>query len=174
MRRLRLGQPANDASFSPDGSLIVAAGASGLARLWHTKTGKPVADLHHRGAVTSATFSGDVVLTTSADGTARTWTTKGTALNVFEAGGPVLSGSISPDGRLLVTVSSPTGGGNGRARVFDLASGNFLYEPLEDGVATAAFSSDSRQLITGSVEGPPCCGSPRTASSSIASRTWGS
>lgn len=72
-----------DATWSPDGSLIVTASTDGTARLWSSApdiAGKPSPLFvfpGHRGGVVSATFSpdGTRVLTASLDGTLRLWRT---------------------------------------------------------------------------------------------------
>jgi WD40 repeat protein len=108
----------NDASFSPDGKLVVTASSDGIARVWSVDNRKRVATLTgHTNAVQSATLNhdGDLIVTTSADGTARIWNaSNGQPLAVFGGGtGLVLSASFSSDGRLIVTTSS-----NGWAQVY--------------------------------------------------------
>lgn len=47
-------------AFSPDGSLLVAGTLDGTARLWNTRTGKPVATLSgHGGRISGITFTSD-------------------------------------------------------------------------------------------------------------------
>ena len=63
----------NSASYSPDGKLIVTAGADNTARVWDF-AGKQVAELvGHQGSVKSANFSpdGKLIVTGSFDGTAQ-------------------------------------------------------------------------------------------------------
>ena len=66
------------ARFSPDGNLIVTAGADGTARVWDSTSRKEVAALKkHEGAVTSARFSADgkLLVTTGEDGFVIVWDT---------------------------------------------------------------------------------------------------
>jgi hypothetical protein len=68
--------PVLGAAFSPDGSLIVTAGADGTARLWQTDTGTPVRVVRgHDDFVNTAAFSsdGDLIVTASDDGTTLIW-----------------------------------------------------------------------------------------------------
>ena len=124
-RRLLPSFRVADAAFSPDGTLVVAAGSGTdrSAHVWDTRTGAELFTLAHGGPVLSVDFSpvGGLIATGSADGTARIWSAAGglqLASFVHDRGArgdDVQSVSFSPDGKRLVTV-----GGNRFARVFDV------------------------------------------------------
>lgn len=99
------GAPLDAFGISPDGSLVVTAGARSL-RLWRARGGAPVHALTgHTGFVVDARFSPDgrLLASASADGTARVWDVS-TGREIDErAGDPqtVLQAAVSRDGRLL-------------------------------------------------------------------------
>jgi WD40 repeat protein len=108
----------DSAVFSPDGQSILAMSGditSGqvvdrTARLWQTRTGKPLATLRgHTAPVTSAVFSPDgrFILTASADRTARLWYARngGPVTTLRGHTGSVISALFSPDGQSIVTAS---------------------------------------------------------------------
>ena len=73
--QLRHQASVRNASFSPDGQLILTASDDNTARLWDIK-GNLLAELTgHQGGVNSASFSpdGQRILTASRDNTARLW-----------------------------------------------------------------------------------------------------
>ena len=97
----------NAAAYSPDASLVVTADQDGKARLFSTATGKTIATVRHRGAVTDAFFRADGkrIVTASRDGTARLWTTTGGHVRTLGHNAPVLDAAMSPDGSVLVTTT---------------------------------------------------------------------
>jgi WD40 repeat protein len=148
-----------DAAFSPDGTLVAAAGGKGdrFAHVWDVHTGAQVLALEHRGAVNSVAFSpnGQLIATGSNDGTARVWSVAGgLELASFShergaRGSAVRSVSFSPDGTRLLTV-----GGNRFARVFDVARHTEVFALNNVAVVNAArFSHDGNLIATaGAIE----------------------
>jgi WD40 repeat protein len=148
-----------DAAFSPDGTLVAAAGGKGdrFAHVWDVHTGAQVLALEHRGAVNSVAFSpnGELIATGSDDGTARIWSVAGgLELASFEhergaRGHAVQSVAFSPDGTRLLTV-----GGNRFARVFDVARHTEVFALNNVAVVNVArFSHDGSLIATaGAIE----------------------
>lgn len=106
----RIGQIA----FSPDGSTIAAAGSSGPATLWSTRTHDLIGTLTVPGSDdvdTAAVFSADghAIATTGADGTIQLWdgTGHGLIATLSTAGGSTVPGvAFSPDGHVLASVGN--------------------------------------------------------------------
>lgn len=120
-------------AFSPDGSLVAAGALDGTARLWDTKTGKPVVVLSGHGAMVSSiafTPDGKQVITTKGtpftphdliehnranaaalprQGEIRFWDARtGELLRTIEIGAytAVSALAVSPDGTLLAVATS--------------------------------------------------------------------
>jgi WD40 repeat protein len=135
-----------DASFSPDGRLVVTSGGDGFARVW-TREGKPVVHGLDLGArVNAASFSPDGSRFVTASGrTAAIWrVANGRRLVVLPQSAAVLAASFSPDGRRLVTVAGD------RARIQswrtrrELATLDGHHGLLTD----ASFSHDGSKVVT--------------------------
>ncbi|PYK29596.1 MAG: hypothetical protein DME57_09825 [Verrucomicrobia bacterium] len=129
------------ARFSPDGNLIVTAGADGTARVWDSTSRKEVAALKkHEGAVTSARFSADgkLLVTTGEDGFVIVWDTA----KWEPTGQPIIlpgaaySAVIGPAGRVIAASSELSEG----VRFFDIASGRAFGEGID--LPSAALSID--------------------------------
>lgn len=130
-----------DASFSPDGKLVVTAGEDGTTRLWETTTGKEVRSLKgHTGVVNSARFSPDgrFLVTAGEDGTIRLWevATLRELVSLREHQGIVFEANFSPDGKRLVTAS-----GDKTAEIYQCEVCGSFAEVLE-----TAKQKTSRQL----------------------------
>jgi WD40 repeat protein/ABC-type transport system substrate-binding protein len=151
-----------DGNFSPDGRYIVTAHNDGTAWVWDAATGKVLFSLKGQaGSLRRSIFSpdGHYILTTSTDGTAEIWDAQsGKALASLQSytGELNTSGSgtsngrgaaFSPDSRLVVTA-----GGDGVARIWDVATGQLRSE-LKGHTASlndASFSPDGRYAVTAS------------------------
>jgi len=125
--------------FSPDGSLLLTAGADGTVRLWEPETGTEVASLSgHLGPVNAAHFSADgqTIATGGADGTVRLWeVSSGTEkLMLQEAGSAVGSIAFSGDGRLAVLGADRT------VRIYALNLDDLLS--LADGRLTRSLTDE--------------------------------
>jgi len=142
----------NSAAFSPDGDLVVTAGADRTARIWETRGNLSAVLEGHGDAVASAAFSpdGTVVVTASWDNTARVWDASGNMSSIqYRHPADVTSAAVSPSGASVVT-----GSREGAARLWD-RSGNLLA--FLDGhagpVNSVAFSPDGARVVTGSGDG---------------------
>lgn len=120
------------ARFSPDGKLIVTAGADGTARVWDMDSRKEVAVLKkHDGAVTSARFSfdGKMLVTTAVDGeilvwdTAK-WETTGTPIVLP---GEIWSAVIGPNNQFVAATSQLSEG----VRYFEISTGRAFTEGID-------------------------------------------
>ena len=115
-------------SFSPDGNQLVSTDGQQLATIWDTNTGEKLLTLNHANLL-KLTF------------------------NDMEMSGGVCSAAFSPDGRYVVTGSSPT-----IAALWDVRAGNLIrtYQldysnyliPPQTYFAAVGFSPDGKQLLT--------------------------
>ena len=108
-RDISLGDPVTHhaAEFSPDGTLLVVAGDSGVAQIWNVKTGQLHAKLWgHQMRVSVATFSPDGnTLATAADDGVRLWdvATGQERVSFNRHLNHVRSLAFTPDGNMLVS-----------------------------------------------------------------------
>ncbi len=162
-----------DASFSPDGGLLLTVHVGHAVRLWNAATGQPVTpsepaqqvlpgmiDIRKPWAVSplelkledsqeikDAEFSPDGrwVVTASRDQTARVWDarTGKQVLLPLQHAGTVNQASFSPDSRFIATASDEL------ARVWDATTGEPITPPLRHGdrVGRVAFGPESRRLL---------------------------
>jgi WD40 repeat protein/serine/threonine protein kinase len=156
--------PVWTAALSRDGSMLVTGagglnGPAGEARLWNARTGKQVGvTLPFSTRVGTVAFApdGKTFLTVSLE-EAQLWSTAdrrpiGPAL-VHRGKTPeqraIVTGALSPDGTLVLT-----GGADGRARLWEAATGRLRANLRHQRpVVAVAFSPDGRAVLTGSEDG---------------------
>jgi WD40 repeat protein len=140
---------ADDAAFSPDGSMVVTAGTDGTAREWNTSTGGQLRTFTgHSGPIVGVAFSGTEILTASSDGTARIWDSQ----PIEQRGvlpGPtdqqVTTATFDPaDPRVAATANS-----NGTVSVWNTSDENAPTQVLQvPGATSAEFSANGELLVT--------------------------
>ena len=152
---LQVGDQVRTARFSPDGRLLVLAGADGAVRVWDWTTKSPPVVLRgHAGPVRDAAFSPDgrYVVSGSADATVRVWDLEGRAEPVVRLGhaGDVLSVTYSNDGSRLAS-----SGFDGAVRVW-ARSGDSPPLVLRGHIGivySVVFSADDQRLLTSGADG---------------------
>ena len=138
------------ASFSPDGTKIVAASDNGTATIWDADSGQTLHVLSgHSNFINSASFSPDrtKIVTASDDDTAIIWDAEtGQQLQTLSGHSEdVNSASFSPDGTKIVTASD-----DNTAIIWDAETG----QPLQTlsghtfWVNSASFSPDGKKVVT--------------------------
>jgi WD40 repeat protein/serine/threonine protein kinase len=150
-------------AISPDSWAIAAACDDNMVRVWELAveqtSAQPRVLAGHEGSVFAVAISpnGRWIVTGSKDKTARVWDLSAdeSAAKPRVLGGhdsPVMFVAISPDSRRAITVA-------GAAHLWDLQSEDPSARPvvLSDNwlpmIQCAAFSPDSRQVVTGSADG---------------------
>jgi WD40 repeat protein len=148
----------SDVAFSPDGSTLLTAARSGLARTWDTRTGREAAtgtgcsrpplepaclaartlDAHGGGALTRAAYSpnGRLAATSSVQGSLVIWdmATAERVSRPADVPRPVDDIAFSPDGTRLATAER-----DGTTRLLDPATGALVREFRDpDGRSTEA------------------------------------
>jgi WD40 repeat protein len=146
------GGPVTDASFSPDGRLVITVARR--ARLFNAVTGASIRTLGGED-VRAAGFSPDgaSLVTAGGDGVARLWTLDQSSTRLLAGGVPtllrghakaVVDARFSTSGDLVVTASNDR-----TARVWSSRSGRQMSILEHDGpVQTAVFSPDERLVVT--------------------------
>jgi WD40 repeat protein len=148
------------AAFDRDGSRIVTASLSNVARVWDAATAKEIAVMRgHRSIVHTAAFSpdGSRVVTASADNTVRIWdAATGEEVAVLRGhGDTVYSAAFSPDGSRIVSASA-----DNSVRVWDTSNTKEIMVfhghegetggPFPGTVWSAAFNPDGSRIVTAS------------------------
>lgn len=133
----------NTAVFSPkNNEYILSASNDRTAKIW-SKQGNLITTLQgHEAAVNSATFSadGNYILTCSNDNTARLWNYRGQALHSFPHLKSAGKAQISPNSRLILSVSSDS------LQLWN-TKGEKVIQILGQ-FSSAKFSHDGRYLLT--------------------------
>ena len=136
--------------FSPDSRKLITSVGENAARIWQVESGEPVGDLlRHKAEVTSVSFSPDgKAVATWANGTkARVWNAEtGEQLLELESetGDSGCQILFSPDGKYIVAVR----GANYSGQIYDAKTGRPHGQQLPLPYPPAAFSPDSKKLVT--------------------------
>jgi WD40 repeat protein len=139
-------------AFSPDGKTLATVG--GDVRLWDVATRREIGDplTSHRGRIELVAFSPDSKTLTTVGGDVRLWDVA-THRSIHRRIGSVAEPSLyfvalSPDGKTLAS----GGGESAIARLWDVATGRQIGDPLTGAGSGAAFSPDGKTLATGGIE----------------------
>jgi WD40 repeat protein/serine/threonine protein kinase len=148
---LGLGAQPQSASFTPDGTAIIAANWDETVRVIDWKTKEVLLQLPHPATVlcANANQDGGSIISGCEDNSVRIWDcAKKTARRLSGHTAAVLSARFSPSGRLAVTT-----GEDKTARVWDLQSGTTQFVlHHESWVYSADFSPDERIVATASYD----------------------
>jgi WD40 repeat protein len=144
-------------AWSPDGKTLVAANVSQTVSRWQAASGAPLPELRvdQPRELVSAVFAPDgrMIATAGNDEMVRLWDSEtGKELQQMAAcDGATCRVVFSPDGRTLAVLDLP----RGRVIIIEVSTGakRCEVESLLSGLHSAAFSPDSRTLITGHDDG---------------------
>jgi WD40 repeat protein len=143
-------------AWSPDGRSLVTGTDAECAWRWQVNADKALSPpLKHKDDVWAVAYSPDgrTILTGSRDKTVRLWdAATGKRKKEFKHRFRVRSAAFSPDGRTILAEGGD--GGGGEARLWDLATGRPLGQPLEvQGVVwQVAFRPDGKVCAIASGE----------------------
>jgi WD40 repeat protein/DNA-binding SARP family transcriptional activator len=153
---IRVGKPVYSVRFRGDGRRVVTGADDGVIRIFDVHGGPVLkALMGHSGLVWRAVFlSSGQLVSTATDGVVRRWDPP----DSMNLRGSFVTASFSPDGRSVLT-----GGMDGRARLFDPASGELLAAIGPRAAKTVArFSADGSRIAMASEDGSVRVADPRT------------
>jgi WD40 repeat protein len=144
-----------DALLSPNGDVFLSYSSSlSHASLWDALDGRQLLPLHHPADVAAGCFSpkGNRLATLAGNDVYLWDFPSGGLVAVLPHEGTASHAEFSPDGRLLVTTCANPGFEPRAAQLWDAISGQPFGPPRVhgDGVLSAAFSPDSRRIVTAS------------------------
>src|SRR5262249_33278855 len=115
--------PVTAAAYEPDASGVLTGGEDGTARIYHRRGRHLAGELRHGAPISAVAWMPDgSVVTAGKDGVTIVWDKRGAPVHRLHNGGRAIrSLAVSRDGTVLVT-----GGGDGKARVWDASSGRLL------------------------------------------------
>ena len=140
-------------AFSPDGSLIAAAGHGPEIYVWSIERGTvPLQVLNGQAETINFVAFGldnSTLLSAADDGAIRYWDLKqGIEIRTIKAPDMLVNAAVSRDRRYLATASLSMKGEGAHTRVFDLQSGEEVRR-LSGGPWSVAFAPNNRVLATG-------------------------
>jgi WD40 repeat protein len=148
----KLAVDSNDATYSPDGKLIVSGGNRGIVSVFDVSTGAEIHTLiGHDEGVESVAFSpdGTKVVSASRDNSVKIWDVKyGELLRTLEGhDSDVHSVAYDTDGRWIVSASNDV-------RVWDESTGELIkvFDGHQGEVYCAAFSPDGNRIVSSSID----------------------
>ena len=170
------------ASFSPDGTVVVTAGGSGV-RAWDVKTGKEQGRFGHDFADMASFSSDGRFLVTASDREARVWDA-GTGSEMLRepiVHANLMAASFSPDGSLVITASghpdrngysSPPG--DNTVRFWDARTGESRFvKHLEHDYETMMVAfGPGRKFVVSNSAGREGGGRYRTLRQDATARLW--
>jgi WD40 repeat protein len=156
-RRELVNDGLNDATISPDGSLIATASTNGRITVWEIATGRLLSALRDpsEGQVRSISFShdGQRIVVGCSDNVARILDAAAADKVVTLLVGHesiVNDAQFSPDDSMIITASN-----DHTARIWNALNGEQLaiLRAHDDIVNTSHFSSDGKRIVTSSEDG---------------------